>query len=214
MIYCISDIHGEIDRFHTLLSLISFSERDTLYIIGDVIDRKPGGIRILREVMEAPNMILLLGNHEKMCLETLGPDTFPGAKERWFRNGGNITLEELTSTCTAEERQEILDYISTLPLHLEIEVNGQIYHLVHGLPGETVRDQVWARPTPDISRPFADKIAIIGHTPTCNLTGDRSKPYQIWYGDGIIDIDCGCAHSSEHRRLGCLRLDDMTEFYV
>ena len=31
----------------------------------------------------------------------------------------------------------------------------------------------------------------------------------------IIDIDCGCGNlRSEHRRLACLRLDDMAEFYV
>ena len=33
--------------------------------------------------------------------------------------------------------------------------------------------------------------------------------------DNIIDIDCGCGNlRSEHRRLACLRLDDMAEFYV
>ena len=29
------------------------------------------------------------------------------------------------------------------------------------------------------------------------------------------DCDCGCGHHrTEHRRLACLRLDDMAEFYV
>ena len=74
MIYCMSDIHGEADRFHTMLEMIHFSDKDTLYIIGDVIDRYPGGIDILREIMETPNMVMLLGNHEQMCLDTLGPN--------------------------------------------------------------------------------------------------------------------------------------------
>ena len=44
MIYCMSDIHGELDRFKAMLDLINFSSDDTLYIIGDVIDRHPGGV--------------------------------------------------------------------------------------------------------------------------------------------------------------------------
>ena len=60
MIYCMSDIHGEIDRFHEMLQLIQFSEEDILYILGDVIDRKPSGVDILREIMDTPNIIMLL----------------------------------------------------------------------------------------------------------------------------------------------------------
>ena len=57
LIYCMSDIHGEYDRFVKMLELIEFSDADTLYIIGDVIDRKPGGIDILQKIMASPNMI-------------------------------------------------------------------------------------------------------------------------------------------------------------
>lgn len=209
-----SDIHGEVDRFHAMLSLISFSEEDTLYILGDVIDRKPGGVAVLQEIMDTPNMVMLLGNHEHMCLETLGPDTFPGAKERWFRNGGDITCNDLFNMCSADERQRILDYIAQLPACLETEVNGQAFHLVHAFPGSTVRDQIWERPTADAKRPFPDKTTIIGHTPTCKLTDQPDAPYRIWHGDGIINIDCGCARTTPLRRLACLRLDDLAEFYI
>lgn len=37
--YVMSDIHGEADRFHAMLEKIHFSDDDTLYILGDVIDR-------------------------------------------------------------------------------------------------------------------------------------------------------------------------------
>ncbi len=31
----------------------------------------------------------------------------------------------------------------------------------------------------------------------------------------MIDIDCGCGHQkTAYRRLACLRLDDLAEFYV
>ena len=70
MIYCMSDIHGELDRFKAMLDLINFSSDDTLYIIGDVIDRHPGGVEILKIIKDTPNMFMLLGNHEQMCLDT------------------------------------------------------------------------------------------------------------------------------------------------
>lgn len=37
MIYCVSDIHGKLDKFERLLALIQFSENDHLYVIGDAI---------------------------------------------------------------------------------------------------------------------------------------------------------------------------------
>ena len=73
MVYCISDIHGEIDKFHAMLELIRFSETDTLYVLGDVIDRYPGGVDILLEIMQSKNIIMIKGNHEQMMYDDLGP---------------------------------------------------------------------------------------------------------------------------------------------
>lgn len=52
--YVMSDIHGEADRFHAMLEKIHFSDDDTLYILGDVINREPDGISLLREIMASP----------------------------------------------------------------------------------------------------------------------------------------------------------------
>ena len=81
MIYCVSDIHGELDKFERLLELIQFSDADQLYIIGDVIDRGAMGEDILQKIMSASNMTMLLGNHEQMCLDTLGPHNEYGARD-------------------------------------------------------------------------------------------------------------------------------------
>ena len=37
-VYVISDIHGNYDLFMELLKKIKFSEKDTLYVLGDVVD--------------------------------------------------------------------------------------------------------------------------------------------------------------------------------
>ena len=64
MIYAISDIHGCFEQYQAMLQEISFSSRDTLYVLGDVIDRGPDGIRILQDMMLRSNVLPLLGNHE------------------------------------------------------------------------------------------------------------------------------------------------------
>ena len=72
MIYVMSDIHGNYRRFRSVLKQIKLKAADTLYILGDVIDRHPDGIKILRWVMARKNVKMLLGNHEYMMLRALG----------------------------------------------------------------------------------------------------------------------------------------------
>lgn len=43
MIYVMSDIHGSKRRFDAIMEQIKLTDEDTLYILGDVIDR--GGTR-------------------------------------------------------------------------------------------------------------------------------------------------------------------------
>ena len=71
MIYCISDIHGCYDEFTELLRKIDFSSDDTLYVLGDAIDRGPESIKCLRYIMGASNIHLLMGNHEQMMFDAL-----------------------------------------------------------------------------------------------------------------------------------------------
>ena len=217
MIYCMSDIHGEADRFHAMLQLIKFSAEDTLYIIGDVIDRHPGGVDILQEIIATPNMIMLLGNHEEMCLKTLGPQNEFGYREMWKQNGGSSTYRELLYHTTHIGRDQILNFISKLPVTLDIEVNGRKFHLVHGWPADNDEDRIWGRPMDGIGEIWEEDVTpIIGHTPTIYLyPNDHESPFEIYHSPlGYIAIDCGCGNKTERRRLACLRLDDMKEYYI
>ena len=73
MIYLMSDIHGNERRFRSVMKQIDLRSEDMLYVLGDVIDRYPGGIHILRRIMALPNARMLLGNHEYMMLNALAP---------------------------------------------------------------------------------------------------------------------------------------------
>lgn len=54
-----------------LFEKINLKETDTLYIWGDVLDRGPHPIKTLMRLMEMPNAICMVGNHEVMALECL-----------------------------------------------------------------------------------------------------------------------------------------------
>ena len=69
---------------------------------------------------------------------------------------------------------------------------------------------VWMRPTYE-EKYFDDKYVITGHTPTQHIENNPNPGY-IFKFNNHIAIDCGV--NIPGGRLGCIRLDDMTEFYV
>lgn len=199
-----------------MLSLIHFSDADHLYILGDVIDRGSEGVDILTQIMGTPNMTMLIGNHEQMCLDTLGKHNKAGVRELWKHNGGDCTYRELNYCRTPAERAEILAFLDSLPDCLDIVVNNQKFHLVHAFPGIDHDTRIWERPDSLCVSPWKDTICIIGHTPTPFLTYNAIDPFEIWHSadNTLIDIDCGCGNLHlPQRQLACLRLDDMREFY-
>ena len=54
MIYIMSDIHGRKDRFDDVLKQIKLNENDTLYILGDVVDRDTYDITLLKYITTKP----------------------------------------------------------------------------------------------------------------------------------------------------------------
>lgn len=61
MNYVISDIHGYYNQFIELLELIQLNDDDTLYVLGDVVDRGPNPIKTLLKLMEMPNAVCIVG---------------------------------------------------------------------------------------------------------------------------------------------------------
>lgn len=227
MHYVLSDVHGEYDRYLAMLNRIQFSDDDILYVIGDVIDRAPDGVLVLKDIMARPNVQMLLGNHEQMCLDTIGPNYQYGARQLWQENGGSSTYRHLIYKTSKEDRHRILEFLERLPRALDVEVGGRNFHLVHAWPGDTDDCRLWSRPSQDWENPFSDdRCVIIGHTPVCYL--ERPKDYcdfldevseagshlKIFHAAHFIDIDCGCGNRTPVRRLACLRLEDMKEFYT
>ena len=91
MTYVMSDIHGNLKRFRSVLEQIDLQPEDTLYVLGDVLDRNPYGFSVLYRLMQMPNAVMLLGNHEHMMLSALADPEDEHMMQMWYRNGGDIT---------------------------------------------------------------------------------------------------------------------------
>lgn len=220
MTYAISDIYGRYDKYTAMLEKINFGESDTLYVLGDVIDRGENGIKILLDILHRPNAVMLMGNHEAMMLDTLLEFTQISADaisalSAWFLNGGEPTFNEYMET-ESEDRIMILDSLEKMPYYAEISVGGNDFVLLHGgledfsperpLDSYSRDEIVWAKPDFECGY-FEDKFTVVGHVPTITICGE----HKIFRKGNFTDIDCGCAYDGV---LGCLRLDDFREFYV
>lgn len=146
MHYVLSDIHGEYQRYRKMLDKIQFKDEDTLYVLGDVIDRGDAGLKILFDMMLRTNVFPILGNHEYMMgvcskfllkeitkesiaeLEQDG-ELFQGLAE-WMNVGGSSTISEMQKL-SMEERKDILNYLEEFSLWDEVMVAGKSFVLVH-----------------------------------------------------------------------------------
>ena len=236
MIYICSDIHGLYDRYRKLLETISLKEDDTLYVLGDMIDRGPDGIEILQDMMKRPNIVPFMGNHEHMMLMYLaGLDTVS-----WTMvcNGGYHTLAKFIRL-SKEEQEEIVEYIENSWIVKNITVAGQRFSLSHigvftdnedrrsyfSAIGTDVRDQqnmVWGDYPYDLGKinempeELCPTIFISGHKFTRRWRGyiDDDTVYIRDFPNGCtyVDIDCGCAFGSGEGYLSCIPLDEEKGF--
>ena len=67
MNYVISDIHGMYTKYIEMMNLIDLQDTDTLYILGDIVDRGLQSMKILQDMMKRPNVFGIFGNHELMA---------------------------------------------------------------------------------------------------------------------------------------------------
>ena len=225
--YFISDVHGEYELFCRLLDKIKFSASDTLWVLGDFFDKGNHSIRLLKLIATTPQIYALIGNHEHAFLmyyahlmrEFDGQthvDSILHCLQQYFK-GESETLS-----------WELVDYVENLPwshetadfiaVHagLELDASSQIIPLAKQDPNHFIYSRNLVSTTPKNSKPV-----LFGHTPCyyTNQTGHIIKtPHSTKSITSThladfskIRLDNGASHT---HLLGCLRLNDMTEFYI
>lgn len=228
MIYAMSDLHGCYELFVKMLDKIHFSDSDTLYVLGDVLDRGKDGMKILKYIKDVKNIIPLLGNHEYISYAILKEMYSPVTKSKnkldysiffkdWAADGGWNTYLDFEGLSDIE-RREFFNVIENMLVYDEISVGNKRFILSHAGLGNfnenkslseyTLDDLIWARM--DYNRTyFTDKYLVSGHTPTKLINDEYAC--KIYRKNNHIAIDCGAVFSGV---LGCIRLDDFKEFYL
>ena len=231
MIYVTSDLHGYcFEKFLDFLKDTGFSDKDYLYILGDVIDRGKDGIKYLKWLMLQSNVFFIMGNHEAMMLSCdflcneITEESINDFDEKkvsiyttWLSSGGQATVNALAK----EDKDtvcDIFDFLRETPLYEIVSIGEKDFILTHSGLGSfredkklreyTPTDLLWSRPS--LNRKYFDNITtVFGHTPTfCYGEQYRGKPL---FTDTWINIDAGAAAGIDPV---ILRLDDMKVFYM
>lgn len=192
MTYVMSDIHGCYEKYQSMLEAVEFAADDTLYVLGDVLDRGPNGFKILLDMAARPNVAGLLGNHELLAAAVLpsllrtmrqGEEQPLSKTEReqmqeWIQNGGKPSILQFPQL-SGEEMEIVCEYLPELSAYEEVTVEGRQFVLIHAglehfsptcsLEEYDLEGFLFCRPSLDAAY-FPDKTLVFGHTPPSCFT--------------------------------------------
>lgn len=224
--YIIPDTHGcLITLRHLLEEEIGVSKDDTLYFLGDYIDRGLYSAQLVEYLINLKDngyrLNCLRGNHEQLLLDAMkGIANF----NIWMHNDGNATLKsykEMLSiffTFPNDLPDRHLLFFSKLPYHFEI---GSKYLLVHGGFNYTIKNpfkdkeaMLWNRSQKYPKDFMPEKVIIHGHTTELLSTIESivNNPESR-----LIPLDAGCVYGDIYKGLGylvALELDTFKLFRV
>ncbi|AAQ61727.1 symmetrical bis(5'-nucleosyl)-tetraphosphatase [Chromobacterium violaceum] len=125
-IYAIGDIQGCFEPFQQLLRLIDFNPgKDTLWLTGDLVNRGPQSLEVLRWVFQHQDQVeMVLGNHDLHLL---------AVSEGFGKIHRDDTIDDVLN---AADGKVLLDWLRCQPMMLE----GHGYAMVHAglLPEWTI----------------------------------------------------------------------------
>ena len=131
-LYCIGDIQGCDSALQGLLDVIGFSaSRDTVYLLGDLVNRGPDSAAVLRRCMAADGALhCLLGNHDLHLLAIAYGVRSPSRRDT------------LSSILDAPDRPALLDWRRQQPLARQHVLAGESLLMVHAgvLPAWSAQD--------------------------------------------------------------------------
>ena len=109
--YAIGDVQGCYDELQALLARIRFAEQDRLWFVGDLVNRGPKSLEVLRFVRSlGPRAVTVLGNHDLHLVAQY---------EGFERTRADDTFGDVLA---APERGELVDWLRSRPMmHVEGE---------------------------------------------------------------------------------------------
>ena len=230
MIYVIGDIHGCKDKYDEMLSKLSPSEQDAVFVLGDVIDVGDYGIAILTDMMYRANIYPILGEREYYAKKFLPLIAEKGSTEKaleeldgeeremltkWLSMKSEKTIEDFLKL-DDEDKEAVLDFLEEFATFEEIDCKGKKFLLTHaGIDNFEDRDlyeheqEDFIFAETDYNKIyFPDAYLVTGHTPTVAI----GKEYfgKVYAKKRHLALDCGAAFGG---RLAAVCLDTLKVFY-
>ncbi len=117
-VYAIGDIQGCYDPLRALLDRLRFDPAaDTLWLTGDLVNRGPHSLDVLRLVKSLPQAITVLGNHD-LHLLAVASGQAPSKKHDTF-----------DAILNAPDRDELLNWLRQRPLlHHDAQLGCALIH--------------------------------------------------------------------------------------
>lgn len=134
-IYCLGDIHGELDKLNTLLDKLNIQPTDTVICLGDYVDRGPdsyGVIERLLQLKQQCTCVFLAGNHDVAFFDNdkFSRESYPPHKFVMWDQGAKETY---TSYLNAGKLPEVhYNFYKMLKAYHVLELNNEKHFFVHG----------------------------------------------------------------------------------
>lgn len=203
----IGDIHGCIATFDLLLNKMNFSKSDSLYLVGDYIDRGPSSKDVIDKIItlkeEGYRVVALRGNHEQMLLDNYIAEVDRG----WHQMGDEELLQSFGIKTLADIPEKYIQFCDSLPLYHEdnefIVVHAGFRFINHN-PFNDKEALLWARDwyqNLDMEW-LGNRIVIHGHT--MQPKQETELQFLNLKTDKVINIDCGAVMSQSDNGLGYL----------
>jgi calcineurin-like phosphoesterase family protein len=207
----IPDVHGCLRTLRRLVEEVVRLERgDTLYLLGDLIDRGPDARGVVDYLMALQareyRVAVVRGNHEQMLLDAChNRDDF----RLWLLNGGRATLESFGVDDACELPISYRRFFASLPLYLVLPD----FVLVHGGincaapdPFADLEAMLWCRSCPVDRARLGGRRVVSGHTPC------RREEVLASLATDRLTLDNGCVYlgSEGLGALTALDLDQLT----
>ncbi len=199
MTYAISDIHGCHKTFVSLLEKIAFTKGDTLFLLGDYVDRGPDSKGVIDTIMglmaDGYKVQCLSGNHEAAMLKGI---SHSGIFLRWQRlYGGMATLESFGIEELTDLPHQYVDFLGNLRPFIEYEQFILVHAGLNFVASNPLSDEesmLEIRQWYDfIDRDWlGNRIIVHGHTPQ-SVRATKQQLAQL-ETQGYLNIDNGCVY--------------------
>ncbi|WP_462411552.1 metallophosphoesterase family protein [Neobacillus sp. Marseille-QA0830] len=175
--FAMSDVHGQLEAMIQLLDAADFHpSEDQLVFVGDLIDRGPNSVGVIRFVKQLrekhpDNIFVILGNHEIMMRRYV----FGGNSHMWLHYGGLEVIEEMKTRFDGEnDRNNHLVWLANLPLvhmdedYLYVHAGIDVSYGIDQQPEDSTfigLDVMYSIDPVDLMGAIGKRIMVHGHTP-------------------------------------------------